>query len=52
MLNNIIFDFYILGNLSAKFDLLPGDSLIGAGMVSYTGIFTSEFRNELELGWV
>ena len=39
-------------SLSSKFDLLAGDSLIGAGMVSYTGIFTSEFRNELEKGWV
>jgi dynein heavy chain len=34
--------------LSAQLDLLAGDSLVSAGMVSYAGPFTSKFRNELE----
>jgi len=32
--------------------LLPGDAVVSAGMVAYAGPFTSQFRNELEAGWV
>jgi dynein heavy chain len=38
--------------ISANKLLVPGDSLIAAGMVAYAGPFISEFRNELEEGWV
>ena len=33
-------------------DLLPGDSLIAAGMISYAGPFTSDFRDMLEKLWI
>ena len=35
-------------SLSKSFDYLPGDSLIGAGMVSYSGCFTANFRESME----
>jgi dynein heavy chain len=38
--------------LSKKFDFLPGDSLIGAGMVAYSGSFTANYREEMEIHWV
>lgn len=38
--------------LSKSFDYLPGDSLIGAGMVSYSGCFTANFRNDMETEWI
>ncbi len=38
--------------LTAKYDLLPGDSLIAAGMVSYAGPFVSGYRLEFERTWV
>lgn len=39
-------------NLSKSFDYLPGDSLIGAGMVSYSGCFTANFREQMEQEWI
>ena len=38
--------------LSKNFDFLPGDSLIGAGMVAYSGSFTANYREEMEQAWV
>lgn len=38
--------------MSKSFDFLPGDSLIGASMVSYSGCFTANFRHEMEQEWV
>lgn len=38
--------------LSKSFDYLPGDSLIGAGMVSYSGCFTANFRESMEQEWI
>mmetsp|Transcript_28825 Transcript_28825/g.26091 ORF Transcript_28825/g.26091 Transcript_28825/m.26091 type:complete len:257 (+) Transcript_28825:3217-3987(+) len=38
--------------LSKGTDVLPGDSTIAAGMVAYSGPFTSEFRTELEQSWI
>ncbi len=38
--------------LKSKGDLLPGDSVIGAGMVAYAGAFTSNYRQELENSWL
>jgi len=29
--------------------LIPGNSLISAGMVAYAGAFTSEFRNDMQI---
>ena len=37
--------------LEKKLELLVGDCLVAAGGVSYTGPFTSEFRQELEEEW-
>ena len=31
--------------------LLPGDSIISAGMLSYSGAFTSSFRENMEKEW-
>jgi len=39
-------------NLSKEYELLPGDSLIAAGMVSYAGPFTGEFRCGFEELWL
>ena len=39
-------------SLSKKFDFLPGDSLIGAGMVAYSGSFTANQREDMESTWV
>ena len=33
-------------------DLLAGNSVIAAGMVAYSGPFTSEYRQELESSWI
>jgi len=41
-----------VAELTLKYDLLPGDSLIAAGMVSYAGPFTSQFRQQFEDVWV
>ena len=32
-------------------DLLPGDAVISAGMVAYSGPFTSNFREKMEGIW-
>jgi len=37
--------------LEREFGLLIGNSLVGAGMVAYSGAFTAQFRNELETQW-
>jgi len=31
--------------------LLPGDSIISAGMISYAGAFTSDFREGMQAEW-
>jgi dynein heavy chain len=33
-------------------EILAGDSVIAAAMITYAGPFTSQFRNQLETGWV
>jgi len=38
--------------LTAEYDLLPGDSLLAAGMVSYGGAFTGEYRTQFEQLWL
>lgn len=38
--------------LQAKVELLPGDAIIAAGMVAYSGPFTSQYRFALENEWV
>eukprot|EP00929_Paragymnodinium_shiwhaense_P087545 TRINITY_DN476_c0_g3_i1.p1 TRINITY_DN476_c0_g3~~TRINITY_DN476_c0_g3_i1.p1 ORF type:complete len:2301 (-),score=755.59 TRINITY_DN476_c0_g3_i1:246-6980(-) len=40
-----------VGRLSAEYELLPGDSMIAAGMVSYSGAFTGEHREHFEKLW-
>jgi len=41
-----------VGKLGAEYELLPGDSLIAAGMVSYAGPFTGEYRGDFEKLWI
>eukprot|EP00403_Amphidinium_massartii_P005819 CAMPEP_0178381688 /NCGR_PEP_ID=MMETSP0689_2-20121128/6115_1 /TAXON_ID=160604 /ORGANISM="Amphidinium massartii, Strain CS-259" /LENGTH=1395 /DNA_ID=CAMNT_0020001885 /DNA_START=8 /DNA_END=4194 /DNA_ORIENTATION=- len=41
-----------VGNLSEKYNLLPGDSLIAAGMVAYAGPFTEEYRLQFTEDWL
>ena len=38
--------------LAASLETLIGDSLVTAGVLSYLGPFTSEFRAELMRGWL
>jgi len=38
-------------DLTARMELLPGDCILAAGMVSYVGPFTSEIRQECETLW-
>jgi len=38
-------------NLTEEYNLLPGDALVAAGMVSYAGPFTGEYRTEFEQLW-
>lgn len=38
--------------LKNKFSLLAGDTLVGAGMVAYSGPFTSGYRMDLEQLWI
>jgi len=40
-----------VSELQEKYELLPGDSLVAAGMVAYAGPFTSEYRSEFEELW-
>ena len=35
-------------SLEVKMTLLPGDSIISSGMISYAGAFTSGFRQSME----
>ena len=37
--------------LEKEYGLLIGNSLVGAGMVAYSGAFTAQFRSELEVQW-
>lgn len=37
--------------LEKEFGLLIGNSLVGAGMVAYSGAFTAQFRTEMESEW-
>lgn len=39
-------------DLKARYDALTGDVLLGAGMISYLGAFTSEFRDECVQDWI
>jgi dynein heavy chain len=41
-----------VSDLTAKMDLLPGDVIVAAGMISYAGPFTAEVRTSLEEDWV
>jgi len=34
--------------LETRMTLLPGDSIISAGMISYAGAFTSNYRESME----
>lgn len=34
-------------NLEKKMELIPGDAVISAGMVAYSGPFTSKYREKL-----
>jgi dynein heavy chain len=38
--------------LEKKMNLLPGDTIISAGMVAYSGPFTSTFRLKMEREWL
>jgi dynein heavy chain len=37
--------------MKADKDLIPGNSIIAAGMISYSGPFTPEFRAQMEEDW-
>ncbi|KAF4757736.1 Dynein heavy chain 1, axonemal, partial [Perkinsus olseni] len=39
-------------SLSEKYELLPGDALIAAGMVSYAGPFVASYRTGFEHEWM
>jgi dynein heavy chain len=41
-----------ISRLKSEEEFIPGNTLIGAGMVAYSGPFTSEYRSELERSWV
>lgn len=38
--------------LEKRMDLLAGDSVLSAGMISYTGPFTSTYREKMEKEWL
>jgi len=40
-----------VADLTHQFELVVGDSLVAAGAVSYSGSFTSKYREELEQTW-
>jgi dynein heavy chain len=40
-----------VASLGKDYDLLPGDSLVAAGMVSYAGAFTGEYRHDFLNLW-
>ena len=37
--------------MTIQFDLLIGNCLVAAGMVAYSGSFTSQFRSKMESEW-
>ena len=39
-------------DLAQRMELLPGDCIVAAGMISYAGPFNSEVRGTLESDWV
>eukprot|EP00928_Gymnodinium_smaydae_P009061 TRINITY_DN13347_c0_g3_i1.p1 TRINITY_DN13347_c0_g3~~TRINITY_DN13347_c0_g3_i1.p1 ORF type:complete len:4331 (+),score=1052.12 TRINITY_DN13347_c0_g3_i1:55-13047(+) len=39
-------------NLTAQLELIPGDCLVAAGMLSYVGPFTSGVRTDFEASWI
>ena len=41
-----------VGVLTEEYDLLPGDSLVAAGMVGYAGPFAGEYRAHFEKLWL
>ena len=41
----------IVADLTVQADLVVGDSLIASGAISYSGAFTSQYREELEETW-
>ena len=41
-----------VGSLAEEYDLLPGDSLVAAGMVGYAGPFAGEYRQSFEKLWL
>jgi dynein heavy chain len=41
-----------VGKLTEEYELLPGDSLVAAGMVSYAGPFTGEYRTDFQNLWL
>jgi len=40
-----------VAELEAKVSLLPGDSIIAAGFLSYAGPYNAEYRQELQTSW-
>lgn len=38
--------------LKSKEFLIPGNSILAAGMVAYSGSFTSDFRHQLQEIWL
>jgi dynein heavy chain len=40
-----------VAQLAEKYELLPGDSLVAAGMVAYAGPFVAEYRVDFEILW-
>jgi len=40
-----------VSTLAAQYELLPGDSLVAAGMVSYAGAFVGDYRSAFETLW-
>ncbi|CAL1155380.1 unnamed protein product [Cladocopium goreaui] len=48
----IIYGLYAVGSLTEEYELLPGDSLVAAGMVGYAGPFAGEYRQSFEKLWL
>ena len=38
--------------LTTEYELLPGDSILAAGMVSYAGAFVGEYREHFQNIWL
>jgi len=41
-----------VGVMRSRANLLAGDSVVAAGMISYSGPFTSDYRANLENAWI